>query len=253
MPRHAEWPSPEGAATLLRPDRLCGATENRQARRVLRSRRSPRKRPWHSRAIYRTAPYGTTSTSSPRRNPGRDSRHSTKSCAHGPRRRPPTCGFRIGFVAWSMNPIPPPSQMCGAPSGPSISWPIPTSAPVTTPCCKTRTLRRSSPTAAWQCVVSGELAEDGNTFFVRRLLSYLPDQRHRQFRAPLRRIEYFDGCALYRDSRRKAEVYIDPSLLPLGWDPTWNQWKHLVATKIGVTATFVDPANTGSRTANGIW
>ena len=38
-----------------------------------------------------------------------------------------------------------------------------------------------------QCVVSGELAEDGNTFFVRRLLSYLPDQRQRQFRAPLRR------------------------------------------------------------------
>jgi hypothetical protein len=38
-----------------------------------------------------------------------------------------------------------------------------------------------------QCVVSGELAEDG-AFFVRRLLSYLPDQRQRQFRAPLRRV-----------------------------------------------------------------
>ena len=101
------------------------------------------------------------------------------------------------------------------------------------------------------CVVSGELAEDGNTFFVRRLLSYLPDQRHRQFRAPLRRIEYFDGRALYRDSRRKAEVYIDPSLLPLGWDPTWNQWKHLVATKIGVTATFVQSGK--YRNKNGEW
>jgi hypothetical protein len=102
-----------------------------------------------------------------------------------------------------------------------------------------------------QCVVSGELAEDGNTFFVRRLLSYLPDQRQRQFRAPLRRIEYFDGCALYRDSRRKAEVYIDPSLLPLGWDPTWNQWKHLVATKIGVTASFVQSGK--YRHKNGEW
>jgi hypothetical protein len=102
-----------------------------------------------------------------------------------------------------------------------------------------------------QCVVSGELAEDGNTFFVRRLLSYLPDQRHRQFRAPLRRIEYFDGRALYRDSRRKAEVYIDPSLLPLGWDPTWNQWKHLVATKIGVAATFVESGK--YRQKNGEW
>ena len=102
-----------------------------------------------------------------------------------------------------------------------------------------------------QCVVSGELAEDGNTFFVRRLLSYLPDQRQRQFRAPLRRIEYFDGCAIYRDSRRKAEVYIDPSLLPLGWDPTWNQWKHLVATKIGVTATFVESGK--YRLKDGEW
>ncbi len=102
-----------------------------------------------------------------------------------------------------------------------------------------------------QCVVSGELAEDGNTFFVRRLLSYLPDQRQRQFRAPLRRIEYLDGCALYRDSRRKAEVYIDPSLLPLGWDPTWNQWKHLVATKMGITATFVESGK--YRHTNGEW
>ena len=91
-----------------------------------------------------------------------------------------------------------------------------------------------------QCVVSGDLAEDGSTFFVRRLLSYLPDRRQRQFRAPLRRIEYFNGYAVYRDSRRKAEVYLDPTLLPVGWDPTWNQWKHLVATKIGVAGTFVE-------------
>jgi hypothetical protein len=45
---------------------------------------------------------------------------------------------------------------------------------------------------------------------------------------------------VYRDSRRKAEIYIDPTLLPFGWDPTWNQWKHLVGTKIGVSATFVN-------------
>src|ERR1017187_617780 len=50
MPRHTKWPSPESAATLLRPDRLRGATENRQTRRVLCSRGGPRKRPWHSRA-----------------------------------------------------------------------------------------------------------------------------------------------------------------------------------------------------------
>jgi hypothetical protein len=102
-----------------------------------------------------------------------------------------------------------------------------------------------------QCVVSGELADDGSTFFARQLLSYLPNQRQRQFRVPLRRTEYFDGFARYRDSRRKAELYFDSSLLPLGWDPTWDQWKHLLATKIGITATFVESGK--YRHKNGEW
>ena len=91
-----------------------------------------------------------------------------------------------------------------------------------------------------QCLVSGNPSEDGHTFFVRRLLSYVPDQTQRAFRAPLRRVEFYDGYAIYRDSRRQAEIYLDPSVLPLGWDPTWNQWKHLVGTKLGVSATFVE-------------
>jgi len=91
-----------------------------------------------------------------------------------------------------------------------------------------------------QCVAAGEMAADGQTFFVRRILSYLPDQRQRQFRAPLRRIEYLNEYALYRDSRRKAEVYIDRALLPIGWDPTWNQWRHLIGTKLGIAGTFVE-------------
>ena len=90
-----------------------------------------------------------------------------------------------------------------------------------------------------QCVVSGELAEGGETFFVRRILSYLPDQRQRSFRAPLRRIDFLDTRAIYQDSRRKAEVHLDPIVLPLSWDPTWNQWKHLVGTKTGISGTFV--------------
>ena len=102
-----------------------------------------------------------------------------------------------------------------------------------------------------QCVVSGELAQDGKTFFVRQLLSYLPDQRQRQFRAPLRRIEYFNGYELYRDSRRKAEVYLDPTILPVGWDPKWNQWRHLVGTKIGISGTFVQAGK--YRHTSGEW
>jgi hypothetical protein len=91
-----------------------------------------------------------------------------------------------------------------------------------------------------QCVSSGDLSDDGETFFVRRILSYLPDRVQRQFRAPLRRIEFFDGYAIYRDSRRRAELYLDPTLLPLSWEPTWNQWKRLVGTKLGVSGTFVE-------------
>jgi hypothetical protein len=91
-----------------------------------------------------------------------------------------------------------------------------------------------------QCLVSGKQAGDGQTFFVRQLLRYLPDQTQRSFRAPLRRVDFYDGYAVYRDSRRKAEIYIDPTLLPFGWAPTWNQWKHLVGTKIGVSAAFVN-------------
>ena len=44
---------------------------------------------------------------------------------------------------------------------------------------------------------------------------------------------------VYRDSRRKAEVFLDQLSLPVPWDPTWNQWRHLVGAKLGVEATFV--------------
>ncbi len=88
-------------------------------------------------------------------------------------------------------------------------------------------------------LVSGELAPDRETFFVRRIISFLPEHRRRRFRAPLRRFEFLDGYAVYRDSRRKAEVTLDPIILPLPWDATWNAWKHLLGTKIGIDATFV--------------
>lgn len=102
-----------------------------------------------------------------------------------------------------------------------------------------------------QCVVAGELAQDRQTFFARRILSYLPDQRERQFRAPLRRVEYLNEYAVYRDSRRKAEVYIDRALLPIEWHPTWNQWRHLVGLKIGIAGTFVESGR--YRRSGGEW
>jgi hypothetical protein len=88
-------------------------------------------------------------------------------------------------------------------------------------------------------LAAGELSADRETFFARRILSFLPERRDRRFRAPLRKIEFLDGYAVYRDSRRRAEVFLDQLSLPLPWDPTWNQWKHLVSIKLGVEATFV--------------
>lgn len=88
-------------------------------------------------------------------------------------------------------------------------------------------------------LAAGELSPDRETFFARKILSFLPDSRQRRFRAPLRRVEFHDGYAVYSDSRRKAELILDTISLPLPFDPTWNQWRHLVNTKFGVEATFV--------------
>lgn len=88
-------------------------------------------------------------------------------------------------------------------------------------------------------LAAGELSPDRETFFAKKILSFLPDRREWRFRAPLRRIEFYDGNAVYRDGQRKAEVILDQLSLPLAFDSTWNQWRHLVSTKFGVTATFV--------------
>lgn len=100
-------------------------------------------------------------------------------------------------------------------------------------------------------LVAGELSQDRETFFAKKILSFLPDRRERRFRAPLRKVEFFDGHAVYRDSRRKAEVILDQISLPLAFDPTWNQWRHLISTKFAVEATFVKSGK--YRFRNGEW
>lgn len=88
-------------------------------------------------------------------------------------------------------------------------------------------------------LVAGDLARDGTMFYATRILSFLPERRHRYFRAPLRKVAFHNDYAVYRDSRRKIEVFFDQALLPLSWDATWNQWKHLMGARIGVRAMFV--------------
>ncbi|MHB8655554.1 MAG: J domain-containing protein [Terriglobia bacterium] len=100
-------------------------------------------------------------------------------------------------------------------------------------------------------VVSGGRSSDGQTFFVRRILSFIPEHRQRRFRAPLRKFDFYNDHALYRDARRKLEVLVDPALVPLVWDATWNQWKHLLGAKVEIKATFVETGNYRHR--GGAW
>jgi len=88
-------------------------------------------------------------------------------------------------------------------------------------------------------LVAGEPSREGATFFARRILAFSPDLRRRRFHVPLRRCDFFDDQALCRDVRRTLEFWLDPALLHTLWDRTWNQWKHLLGTKIEVEGTFV--------------
>jgi curved DNA-binding protein CbpA len=88
-------------------------------------------------------------------------------------------------------------------------------------------------------LVAGERSRDGQTFFARRILAFSPERRRRRFHATLRKCEFYDGLALCRDVRRKIELWLDPALLHAVWEPTWNQWKHLLGTKMEVDGTFV--------------
>ncbi len=88
-------------------------------------------------------------------------------------------------------------------------------------------------------LVAGVLSPDRETFSANKVLSFLPERRERRFRAPLRNVEFLDGYAIYRNARRRLEVILDPVSLPISWDSTWNQWRRLLAAKIGVEGTFV--------------
>jgi len=88
-------------------------------------------------------------------------------------------------------------------------------------------------------LVAGELSRDGQTFFARRIVAFSPELRRRRFHVPLRKCDFYDDRALCRDVRRKLEFWLDPAVLHTLWDRTWNQWKHLLGTKIEIEGTFV--------------
>ena len=88
-------------------------------------------------------------------------------------------------------------------------------------------------------LAAGEPSRDGKTFFARRIVGFSPELRRRRFRVPLRRCDFYEDRALCRDVRRKLEFWLDPACLHTNWGRTWNQWKHLLETKIEVAGTFI--------------
>lgn len=88
-------------------------------------------------------------------------------------------------------------------------------------------------------LVAGDRSRDGTAFYASHILSFLPEQNTRCMRVLLRKCTFYNDRAIYRDARQKCEITFDQSALPLSWDSTWNQWKHLLGAKAGVRAVFI--------------
>ena len=88
-------------------------------------------------------------------------------------------------------------------------------------------------------LVIGDRSRDGLTFFAMGILFFLPEHRERRFRAPLRCFDFHNDRAIYLDVRRKLEVILDQSAMPMAWDATWNQWRHLLGAKVELQGTYV--------------
>jgi len=100
-------------------------------------------------------------------------------------------------------------------------------------------------------LVVGDRARDGQTFFASQILSFQAELEERRFRAPLRNFDFYDDRAICRDARRKLEVTLDQSAMPIIWDATWNRWRHLLGTKVELQGTFVQTGKYQGR--NGQW
>ena len=88
-------------------------------------------------------------------------------------------------------------------------------------------------------VIRGARAAENGVFFANRILAFLPERRSRKVPVPLRKLDYFDDYAILRDPKRKLEILIDQQLLPIRWDPTWSQWRHLITSTVEVSADFI--------------
>ncbi len=96
-------------------------------------------------------------------------------------------------------------------------------------------------------LVAGDRSRDGQMFFATQILSFQPEHRERRFHAPLRNFDFYKDHAIYRDVRRKLEVTLDQSAMPIIWDATWNRWRHLLGAKVELQGTFVQTGKYSHR------
>jgi hypothetical protein len=77
--------------------------------------------------------------------------------------------------------------------------------------------------ASGDCVVAGRLSKDGETFFADSILAYKPNVQPKRIEVLLRQCEFLPDRIIFKDFKRKVELWLDPGLLAgLAWDSTWN-------------------------------
>lgn len=95
--------------------------------------------------------------------------------------------------------------------------------------------------AAGDCVVAGRLSKDGETFFADSILAFKPNVQPKRIEVLLRQCEFLPDRIIFKDSKRKVELWLDPGLLAgLAWDSTWNNWKQWLPSRIAIASDFVE-------------
>lgn len=87
-------------------------------------------------------------------------------------------------------------------------------------------------------IVAGRLNGDGRAFYARSILSFRPSCTYRELQIPARMLRFYEHHAVYWNPRQQVEILFDRASLPLSWDASWNQWKHLLGARIRVKAVF---------------
>jgi hypothetical protein len=95
--------------------------------------------------------------------------------------------------------------------------------------------------ASGECVVAGRLSNDGMAFLAHSILAFKPNVQSKRFEVLLRQCEFLPDRILFRDSKRKVEIWLDAGLLEgLRWDSTWNSWKPWLRSRISIASDFVE-------------